>query len=615
MKNLMLCFVSIIALYACKSTSADNGAVVNNYFLKVKENVGQNTDSIKHYLLAMRNVADSFVPEQKCKLLYAMGTLAYSTGHSEKGKDLLTTSLQIAKNINNDSLQAFVLMGICNCYLYSSNIDKAVDALLQARALFMRQSSQKNKEKIFAALALVYYTKADTIEAKKYLELVDATSEKNTRSYVLALHVKANIYTDNGQLDSALLTDRIALGVAQKYRINDMITAVYDNMALCNFTRGNVDSAEFFFNKCLEVDSAGGQTRKMADTYSDMTYMYSKFKQKEKFTHTVNKAIALCDSTGFLRGKYNIYKGLEEYYDSKTNADTLLKIKDSLASIKEQMLSKESDDKINELNVQYETSDKEHTIGLQQVKLQKNKLLLAVFAIVLLLSVLLFYSFYRNAKNKKDIAIARAIQEQKSRNIQAVFESEQNERIRIARDLHDSIGQKLSVAKMFLGADHLEKNKLEDLLDDSITEVRNISHNLIPESLHFGLINAIKSTVQKMEGNKDVAVDFEMDDESHDLKINLLRSLNIFRIFQEIINNTVKHSRANTIKIKIYHEANVLFIVISDNGIGLKQEDIERSTGIGWQNIFSRIDLLKASLEIRPNSPQGTIIQIASPMA
>jgi signal transduction histidine kinase len=308
-----------------------------------------------------------------------------------------------------------------------------------------------------------------------------------------------------------------------------------------------------------------------------------------------------------------IFDGLSNYYTNTQNWKSLAEVKDSLQQVYKRLINKETEEKIAQYNVEYETSKKEQLITAQQNRLQKARYLTLFISIVALLLGVSIFALVRNYKIKKAVAVNDAIQAQKDSNVQAVFESEQTERIRIARDLHDSVGQKLSVLKMYLNNRENDAAKTPDLLDETIQEVRNISHNLLPEELNFGLLNALKTDIEKIENTGNFKVTTQIEDAAYQ-NISLLTSLNIVRILRELLSNLVKHSKATEIGIHVFIAQNNLHLQLKDNGIGIPSKAIEDSKGIGWKNIFTRINMLKGTIKIENTAP-GTSIQIEIPIA
>ncbi len=301
-----------------------------------------------------------------------------------------------------------------------------------------------------------------------------------------------------------------------------------------------------------------------------------------------------------------------------------------LRDIMENKFSKDAAEKTAALEVKYQTAMKENEIlrlraekeeadlkvALAEIEQhRKDRILYAVASIALIVTVSLA-AFYRWRKLKWQHE-----EEQKIHN--AIFLSEQNERIRIARDLHDSIGQKLSVQRMILsqldttlnpqGAADLRK--VSELLDDAVQEVRTISHNLIPQELTLGLVKAISEIADRINESGEVHVEVDCrTDEATTRNVPENHQLSIYRIFQEIINNMLKHANATRIRVSIGKLENSLELLINDNGRGLKSEHIDQSTGIGWKNIIARTRLISGSLRIDSDVQRGTSVRLLVPI-
>ena len=340
---------------------------------------------------------------------------------------------------------------------------------------------------------------------------------------------------------------------------------------------------------------------------------YGLQKQEGKMLSAADHALKLCDSTQYMRGKYAVYEGLNNYYVSSGNLQAANTSKDSLLQIYKRLVTEETEARAAQYNIEFETAKKEKLIAEQDERLQKQRsatILLSLLAFTLLLAI---YALYRNYKTGKMIAVNEAIQEQKDINVKAVFESEQAERIRIARDLHDSIGQKLSVLKMYLAGKDEHLARSPELLDETINEVRNISHNLLPEELNFGLLRAIRSDMDKLQEAGKIKTDLKTNGEDHLRSISLEISLNVLMIFRELLGNIVRHSRADALSVHLSASANELSLLLADNGRGLEEKQIAESKGIGWKNIYTRVNMLKGKIEIKKNIPSGNIVTLTVP--
>ncbi|MFN0048587.1 MAG: 7TM diverse intracellular signaling domain-containing protein [Cytophagales bacterium] len=203
----------------------------------------------------------------------------------------------------------------------------------------------------------------------------------------------------------------------------------------------------------------------------------------------------------------------------------------------------------------------------------------------------------------------------------AVIQGEENERKRLAFELHDGIGQLLSVVKLNLSSlehwvDKRNKEAAEvvrsivALVDDSCREVRNISHNLMPNTVvQFGLMAALKDFCRKINNAKKIRLHFQNLDFEPDLLPQVQTTL--YRIIQEIVHNAIRHSHATDVYIQLFLEDEKMVLLIEDNGIGFDMALIHKgSNGMGIRNIISRIEYLKGEVHIDASPGKGTMYNI-----
>ncbi len=240
---------------------------------------------------------------------------------------------------------------------------------------------------------------------------------------------------------------------------------------------------------------------------------------------------------------------------------------------------------------------------------------------------LLLYTFAMSYLYKKIVdentAFNNFLEKNNIHYISNLYTIQENERIRIARDLHDSLGQKLSVIKMMLSSvtvqeqDKASKEEIElakKLVDETIQEARNISHNLLPNELRFGLADAIMRIANDINIAGTTEIEVDIPEGVKKLSLPKDKEIAIFRIIQEILNNVLKHAAATKIIFRIDYRNNALHFLVKDNGKGLSMKTVEKSTGIGWQNIFARIKMMNASFNIQSESITGTVIQFSIPL-
>ena len=272
---------------------------------------------------------------------------------------------------------------------------------------------------------------------------------------------------------------------------------------------------------------------------------------------------------------------------------------------------------INEIEVKYETEKKDKALAEQKLELvqkesqlQRKKVqygLMTGMTIFLLATSLLTWLFFRQRQKRKNQEIITLKREQQVKTLESLIEGEENERLRIAKELHDGVNGDLSAIKYKLTS-LLEKNakivnELVEMIDKSSRHVRAISHNLVPPALEkFSLLEALEDYCQTMNGIHKPQIDFQHLGESMRLSKNA--EVNIYRIIQELVQNSIKHSEATEITVQTSHRANNLQIIVEDNGKGFDPGHIQ-TKGIGLANIHSRIEYLKGTMDFISNE-KGT---------
>lgn len=209
--------------------------------------------------------------------------------------------------------------------------------------------------------------------------------------------------------------------------------------------------------------------------------------------------------------------------------------------------------------------------------------------------------------------------------LRATIESQENERKRIGQDLHDDVGTTISglrlLIEMFKPAqpddEHLKEftRNSKAIIDKIVKDVRNISHNLSPTTLrYYGLSAAITEhcTIINQSGKLTITFDNHAETELQALPVNTATAL--YRVIEELLNNTIKHSGANRANIAISNIDNTIFINYNDNGKGITISHDIIKKGMGMQNIESRLLNIDAAYQILPYNGGGFGIEIACPL-
>ena len=285
--------------------------------------------------------------------------------------------------------------------------------------------------------------------------------------------------------------------------------------------------------------------------------------------------------------------------------------------------------KLEELSIKYETAQQEKEIlGLKVINEEKKSQAYLLGGIVSILSLLLFLGYYvysrrmrkaRKKENEQAAEVELLKQEQQNKIFSAMIEGQEKERKRLAIDLHDGLGGRLSGISMNLSKldkdepKEYPKKKLQKVmkdLNDSLTELRNVARNMMPETLvKYGLQAALKDYCSSMTGSETkVTLQFYGTDKG----ININQQVTMYRVIQELINNAIKHAKASEILVQYIREGDQVDITVEDNGVGFnKNESLKKKDiGMGLSNLETRVAYLKGNIDFESEENEGTTVNV-----
>jgi signal transduction histidine kinase len=526
----------------------------------------------------------------------------------------------------------------------------------QALAWYSYGVTQKDKEG---------YIPLVKIMLEKSIPLVE--KYENSRNLGFLYTQLAVILTYNAQFKKAEDYNNKALKILEKqYPQSAELFFTYLNSANNFCYQANGDEAEKFLHKAEQLIRPYPESSSNAFYYYSKTLFYITRQKNKEALPVIEKGILYAKKFNqnllaqmFYFNKYDILKKLKRYKEAKTTLEDVLTEKslaidlnnrktfykhlsllnEELGNTKEALLweqkySKLNDSlntenvklEINKLESKFNTAEKERKIATlnaeknqKDLEVSKKNSYLWGMGLVLLLALsllgFLFIIFRKNKKiNKQKIEDIK--QKEELSLTKAILDGEERERERIARDLHDGLGGMLAGVKINFStwsSTHLHPEKDQEFykilgqLDNSVSELRHVARNLMPESLlNFGLETAIHDLCE-FYSRRNLEIDFQAIDINKKLPLNI--QLNIYRIVQELLANAIKHAEASSILLQCSQSGKNFLITIEDNGKGF-DKNIENTTkSMGLRNLKNRVNYLKGTMEIHSDN-QGTAINI-----
>ncbi len=332
---------------------------------------------------------------------------------------------------------------------------------------------------------------------------------------------------------------------------------------------------------------------------------------------------------------------LTEIEEKSGNIDKAYQYQKQVIQASDSLKKEKVQRQMNDTEAKYQNEKKENEIlqlqksnAIQSLSLQKK----VTFNYILIGSVaaLLFTGFlgYRNLRHRQQLAKQRdELQQQRIRELEkdrqliavdSMLKGQEEERSRLAKDLHDGLGGLLSGVKFSLS--NMKDNLIItpdnmavferslDMLDTSIKELRRVAHNMMPEMLtKFGLDEALKEYCNTVNATGLISLKYQSL--GMGIRLDSAREIIVYRIIQELLNNILKHAVASEALVQLIKENNRINIVVEDNGKGFDTALLEKSKGAGWVNIRSRVEYIKGQLDIHSEPGKGTLINIECPLA
>jgi len=619
---------------------------------------------------------EQLLPLQKDSILvksYNELTWQYRSIDKDKGIAYGNKAIELGtkSGFKKGIAQAYNDMGI----LYYDKQDFATAIALYNKAYLIRKEMNDDKgvAALYNKIGIIYQKQAHYDSALQYaqkaLQLYEKLKDKIGISY--SLNNMGIVNQNMGNIDEALKYQQQSIVI--KEEINDQLglAGSYVNVGNIYLLKNDHPNAKSYYEKAETICRKIGDPEYLANSINNLSTIYEKIGDYKKALPLAEESFAIRTTLGDTKGQVSClinigsllidtkqYKTAEEKYLLALKlADTLtsclpekVKVYDGLSNLynltgeykksaemarltiqyKDSIFTADLNKQFSELETKFQSVKKDQQIQQQQneitqkkYELIKKQYWLYASSGVFLFSILLGYSYYKRAQLRQEKKLQAEVMQQQDIAAKSVITAEENERRRIAADLHDGVGQIMSAAKMNLSAfenelpfkDDQQKiafEKIIDLVDESCKEIRSVSHQMMPNALlKSGLASAIREFIDKIDA-RVLKINLYTEGLNDRLDSNVETVL--YRVIQECVNNVIKHSGANALDISLIKDGDGIAATIEDNGKGFNAKDKEKFEGIGLKNIGSRIGFLKGTVDFDSSPGKGTLVAIHVPL-
>lgn len=615
MKKLFIILVTLFIYLSCSHRNNNSESLFQQYYQEFQQKNHIEYDSLMVFYQELDSV-NRMSPSPLFQFLMSTteARLYFRKNEYEKSNKIYSKANQFLVNIqNSDSLKAINYLGMGINFMNMSTYDSAFYYYEKSLKIYERVGNIKMAQAVMSNMAQSHYNKG---ESDKALQIVNQII-KNPHSRGIEMnnyHIKANIYGSSGKLDSAMQIDKAMMKKYTDFRKDYLVSSFYNNMGMCYLEKGMIDSALFYCNKSYYIDSIAGTKINMGSNLVLLANIYLSINKPQKAEECYNKALEIFSDASNSDKKFRLFKMLNDRAVKEKKWAKAVVLQDSLMSTYQRTNHLKVNQTIEMLKIEYETEKKNQLIETQKLKLNRQQLIILLSTFILGFIAMLIFFIFKQREKRNLLFMAQ----QESKVADMLIDAEQNERSRIARELHDGVSQKLAVVQMQLSmlkttSEETAKN-INLMLKEVTEDVRGISHNLYPADLNQGLIPALEHLCEQNNFvNKSIKFQLKINDSLRVNKLNKNLDLVIFRIVQELTNNALKYSQAKNVTIELGMSNNKIQLQVSDDGVGFTPTNDDENKGIGLKNISDRIKQISGKFNILSQETQGTRFLIEIP--
>ncbi len=569
-----------------KNKVANSIALSKNNLGIVKRDLGLFTEAKLLSTAALETSTDSIIIASAYN---NVGACNRNLGLYEDALAAYVEALKIYDAKSMDSHRATVTNNIGTVYSYLGMNQQAIENHLKAKDIFEAEDNKKGMSEVYNSIAIIYANDGDLLKSLDYFKA--------------SLKLEEDLNSQKGIAEST-----------------NNVGAVY-------YYLEEIDSALFYFNKSVKAERAIGNQTGIGATYNNIADVLIE-------NNRLEEAKVYLDSGYYYTRKAKSATDIEtalhnysQYYEAKNQPQKALEYYKSFTLFRDSILNIETNGKVAELEIQYQTEKKEKEILSQRADLaekeldlsKKNNYILGLVALAVVLS-LLGYLVYSQQKIKN----RQLLRENQLKDALAKIETQsklQDQRLRISRDLHDNIGAQLTF--IISSLDNLKYGfKLPEKLGDKLKSISTFTSSTIYElrdtiwamNKNEISIEDLQSRISNFIDKAHIAsegIEFNFNKGEHindDLQFTSVEGMNIYRIIQESVNNAIKYAEATKITVEVNQVNDKLLVQVSDNGKGFDVLKVE--LGNGLNNMKKRAHEIDGELTVTSAEGNGTTVKL-----
>jgi two-component system, NarL family, sensor kinase len=541
-------------------------------------------------------------------------------GEFDKAIDYYERAVKIDEELGNKTGIAKTYNNIGMIYRAWGKYDKAIEFFDKSYRLRQSLNDQPGMSKTLNNMGLVY------TEWKKYdqaillfresLQLEEALN--NEGEAAISLNNLGRVYYYMKQYDTALSYFEKNLKVQLRIHDQDQAALSYNNIGKVYMARNQYQDAAIYFGSALAIFSELGMESEKSTVLANLSRISKAMGNFDVARQQLDSSTVIADKLNLRNQAQQNYLYYSDLYSELKDFERSLTYYKKYTAEKDSVFTKEILSQLSEFQVKYEKEkDQAHILALEKENLQKtnqrNAYMFTGLGIIVIALFIIVY-FRQRARHVKMIAEHKILQLEEEKKLMAaklIVEGQEEERKRIATELHDGLGVLLSATKMQFSVirDKSPENKeliekATRMLEQASGDVRKISHNMMPGLLtKLGFYEAIQDLFEHVDDTHELKAVCTISGNTERIAEN--KEIMLYRIVQEMVNNTLKHAHARNIELQVMVKQGMMELLYLDDGKGFDIRQDPGSESIGLKSIRSRVDFLNGKVEIFTEPGKG----------
>jgi two-component system, NarL family, sensor kinase len=550
------------------------------------------------------------------------------------------SALYITADVQNEemlSIKEYALEQKGIIYYSQGNYYTALDFLFESLKYISRDKEER-KIRIYTFITEIYTHLNNLEKAAEYAQINIRIVEKDS-----SIVKRTSVYFSF--IDVCIERNDLKTATAFLDKINSIIPhpievqlnfGYYLKRGRISYLTKQYSLSYFYFHETYKYALAGNHTNSKSISLYYLSSTALQLGYNEEAKKYAMQNLVLSENGNIKSGRINALINLSKYYNKTGNKNKAYELINEAMQLKDSLVMENNIKQVNVLGTIYEygkqqkeivslQNEKKIQVATVKQKSTLNRIFIACIIFLLLLGYLGFMNIRKGqqlSKQQQKMQQQKIVELEKDQQflaIDAMLKGQEEERSRIAKDLHDGLGSLLYGTKLsFMNLKEtlnlsqengVQLDKSLSMLDNTIGDFRKVAQNLMPEALvKFGLYEALKDFCDAIQYSSGIKVIYQQFGERR--KLSNTAEVFIYRIIQELVNNAVKHADAEEIIVQVMMTNNKTGITVEDNGKGFYKNEPMNNKGAGLANIKYRVQYFNGTLDIVSSPSNGTSVNI-----